>query len=281
MLLKIDTRETELFKHIQSTISAYPTKFKSIQPVLTPLPIGDIILMHNDAESVIIERKSVADLAASITDGRYEEQSYRLNGIPHPNHNIVYLVEGNLFTYHNPRIDKHTLYSAMFSILYFKGFSLLHTSCIEETALLLCNMICKLYNGIKKGKKAFYTNNTFLKGQEEEQEEEKGDKKDKDINDEQINCPDKGYSSVVKRIKKDNITPENIGEIMLSQIPGVSTTIALAIMNKFHTLPKLIESIQTDALCMNDICTVDPKGKPRKISKTAIASILTFLSKKE
>ena len=35
-------------------------------------------------------------MLSSIKDGRYEEQSYRLNGLSHHNHNIVYLIEGDV-----------------------------------------------------------------------------------------------------------------------------------------------------------------------------------------
>jgi hypothetical protein len=46
---------------------------------------------------------------------------------------------------------------------------------------------------------------------------------------------DDGYSEVaVKKEKRDFITPKNIGEIMLSNIPGVSPKIAAAIMKKYN-----------------------------------------------
>ena len=48
---------------------------------------------------LIIERKSLNDLASSIKDGRYAEQSFRLSNIEHHNHNIVYLIEGDRGTY--------------------------------------------------------------------------------------------------------------------------------------------------------------------------------------
>ena len=80
-----------------------------------------------------------------------------------------------------------------------------------------------------------------------------------------------------KKVKKENITPENIGEIMLCQIPGVSSVSALAILAQFKTLPELIKSIQEDENCLNNICTTDANGKNRKISKTAIATIIKFL----
>jgi hypothetical protein len=78
-------------------------------------------------------------------------------------------------------------------------------------------------------------------------------------------------------VKKDNITTENIGEIMLCQIPGVSSASALAILTQFKTLPSLIKAIDMDETCLNNICTTDANGKSRKISKTAIATIIKFL----
>ena len=56
-------------------------------------------MMKNDF--LIIERKSLSDLIASIKDGRYNEQSYRLihsSGLYR--HHIVYLIEGG-FAQHN------------------------------------------------------------------------------------------------------------------------------------------------------------------------------------
>ena len=54
---------------------------------------------------------------------------------------------------------------------------------------------------------------------------------------------------------------------MLCQIPGISSASALAILSQFKTLPNLIKSIQTDETSLNNICTTDPNGKFRKISK--------------
>jgi hypothetical protein len=64
---------------------------------------------------------------------------------------------------------------------------------------------------------------------------------------------------------------------MLCQIPGVSSASALAILAQFKTLPNLIKSIQEDENCLNIVCTTDSNGKNRKISKTAIATIVKFL----
>ena len=91
---------------------------------------------------------------------------------------------------------------------------------------------------------------------------------------------EKDYVSVVKKVKKENITPDNIGEIMLCQIPGVSAVTAITIMKKFCTLPNLILSLQNDENCLKDISYTNSKDQVRKISKTSIQNIIKFLLKK-
>ena len=281
MLIKIDTREHELFKKCEATISAVP-KFSAIKLVSETLPLGDIIINDGTDDCIIIERKTLSDLSASIKDGRYEEQSYRLNGIQHHNHNIVYLIEGDMqrFNSFKERIDKQTIYSAMFSINYFKGFSVMRSNTIDETATMVCNMVYKVVSGLKAGKKGYYSIKHVTKEEETEEEEKEEKEKDDTINEklEEVNKEKvKDYCTVVKKVKKDNITTDNIGEIMLCQIPSISSTTALAILSQFKTLPNLIKSIQEDETCLNAICTTDTNGKNRKISKTAIASIIKFL----
>jgi ERCC4-type nuclease len=91
---------------------------------------------------------------------------------------------------------------------------------------------------------------------------------------------EKDYVSVIKKVKKENITPENIGEIMLCQIPGISAVTALTIMDQFKTLPNLIKELELNNECLKDISSTNAKGQTRKINKTSIANIVKFLSKK-
>jgi ERCC4-type nuclease len=265
MNIKIDVREQELLKKCEINLQTI-MNFNDLKIIPVQLPLGDIIINDGEKDLVIIERKSLSDLAASIKDGRYEEQSYRLNGLDHHNHNIIYLIEGDFSRINTfkDRIDKQTLYSAMVSINYFKGFSVWRSSSIEETALIVCNMAYKLNK--EKTKLPFYstTNVTNVTN-------------DKNEN---VIIGEKDYCNVVKKVKKDNVTIENIGEIMLCQIPGISSASALAILAQFNTLPNLIKSIDADPKCMNNICTIDANGKSRKISKTAIATIVNFCTTK-
>jgi ERCC4-type nuclease len=271
MLIKIDTRERELIKKCEDLLVAVPA-FKELKIEVHQLPLGDIIICCNGQnDNILVERKTLSDLAASIKDGRYEEQSYRLNGLPLHNHNIVYLIEGDLgkFNSFKERIDKQTIYSAMFSINYFKGFSLMRTNTIDETAFMICNMAYKM--GKETGKKPYFQNQieelTNVTNIEEQ------------TNGEPVpSLGTKDYCSVIKKVKKDNITHENIGEIMLCQIPGVSSVSAIAILGKFKTLPELIKALQQDPTCLTGITTCDANGKSRKISKTTIETIVKYLT---
>jgi len=255
--------------------------FKNIVIKFETLPIGDIIICDDKEEKIIIERKSISDLLASIKDGRYEEQSYRLNGINHHNHNIIYLVEGdvNKSSYYKSRNDNEKLmaYSAMFSLNYYKGFSVFRSFSLDETAIIICNMAYKLEKELSN-KKAFYKNNVQpnIETNLEEKTEQSDVVQEPDITEQS----DKDYVNVVKKVKKENITPDNISEIMLCQIPGISSVTALAIMEQYKNIPNLIKELETNIDCLKDITSTNSKGQTRKINKTSIANIVKFLLKK-
>ena len=265
MLIKIDYREIKLIQYLTGLV----TDDMKIKMVTENLPIGDMILCDDlGQEKAIIERKSLADLAASIRDGRYKEQGFRLNQCNLHNHQIYYLVEGDL-RYYRPfkgSPDKKALLSAMTSISYFKGFSLYRTINLEESAEWLLQFALKLEKeGVKS--RPFYQSASAA----EPSAAEPGAAEPACLN----------YAEVVpnKRIKRDNITSENIGEIMLAQIPNVSTASAAAIMQKFSTLATLMSALQTDPLCLNTITTTNKNGESRKLTKPCIHAIFDFLIK--
>ena len=157
MFIKVDYREKDF-------VTTMNLLFKEHNHLveLENLPLGDIILTSNNKyERIIFERKSLYDLAASIKDGRYNEQSYRLNNYHHDNHNIIYIIEGDLERYNaaKGRMDKKTLYSALIALNYFKGFSVMRTKNINETCELVVNFANKLQ---KEEKKSFRMKRTFL-----------------------------------------------------------------------------------------------------------------------
>jgi len=279
MIIKVDTRETALLQQINNQVSIIPV-FKSIKVQSETLPIGDIIINDETEDKIIIERKSVADLLSSIKDGRYEEQSYRLNGLNHHNHNIVYLIEGDVNKVNRFKADNHveklTLYSAMFSLNYYKGFSVFRSFSLDETANIICNMAYKM--GKDLSKKSYFQNKIEVEIPINKSEDNVIVTTSDDSDEVQVT--DKDYVSVVKKVKKDNITQDNIGEIMLCQIPGISSVTALAIMDKYKTIPNLIKELELNNESMKDLSYTNTKGQVRKVNKTCIANIVKFLLKK-
>jgi ERCC4-type nuclease len=285
MIIKVDTREPDLLQQLNHITSNTPS-FKNLVIKFETLPIGDIIICDDNEEKLIIERKSVSDLMASIKDGRYEEQSYRLNGINHHNHNIIYLIEGDVSRVNrykpNNTVERLTLYSAMFSLNYYKGFSVFRSFSLEESALIICNMAYKLEKEITS-KKAFYKNNiqSSIEINLEANLIEPVEQSENNIEDsEKVEQSEKDYVSVVKKVKKENITPDNIGEIMLCQIPGISSVTALAIMEQYKNISNLIKELEANNECLKDITSTNSKGQIRKINKTSLANIVKFLLKK-
>ena len=281
MLIKIDSRESALLQMILTQTSSIPV-FKNIKIKSESLAIGDIIINDDTEDKIIIERKSITDLLSSIKDGRYEEQSYRLNGLAHHNHNIVYLIEGdvnkqNRFKSDNG-IEKLTVYSAMFSLNYYKGFSVFRSFSLEETANIVCNMAYKMGKDLTK--KPYYQNKCAQEiVMNESVDVEEVQVASTEVSDD-VQVTDKDYVGVVKKVKKDNITPDNIGEIMLCQIPGISSVTALAIMEKYKSISNLVKELEANNDTMKDLSYTNAKGQVRKINKTSIANIVKFLLKK-
>ena len=262
MKIILDDREQQLYHLVNEKNDSLDLKLTIEKKTL---PLGDIVFVDdNEKEIVIVERKSLSDLVASIKDGRYEEQSYRLNGLDHPNHNIIYLVEGNLTTRNSSfkKIDNRTIYSAMFSLLFYKGFSVVRTFDLEETATFLLQSLVKLTKERNKKSPYYKTSNTC---------------QIESVTPETSPTVEKDYVTVIKKVKKENITSDNIGEIMLCQIPDVSSVSSLAIMQKFKTLSKLIKDLESDPKCLNDITTISKTGQKRKISSKVIENIKIFL----
>lgn len=265
MIIYIDGRETALYN---GCLSHQLTGKTQIQIVQKQLPIGDIIICSDDGkEQVIIERKTLADMASSILDGRYKEQSARLNACKVNNHNIIYLIEGVMNNYFSNRLERKSLLSSLVTVMYYKGFSVYKTNNIQESCEWIVQFACKLS---KSETPAFFKNELELELELEQ------DTKDMEIIvKDNTTEPEESskYSSVIKRVKKDNITKDNIGEIMLSQIPGVSILNAQTIMNKFKTMKNLMaELIEKGESVLSDI-----KQNNRKISKTCMSNIYNYL----
>ena len=322
LLIKVDFREKDLIALMQLKLmnDSNDNKNASIKLKVDNLKIGDVSFVEIDKndneigdELLLFERKSLNDLASSIKDGRYAEQSFRLDGYqPVPNHNIVYLIEGDISKYREnqyTRINRNTLLSSMFSVLYYKGFSVVRTMNVVETSELIWSWGDKLEREMdgkkaKSGAKkmAYYksddattaatataatataSNSEFTMAENKENVQIHIELQMFEENESNATTNDKNvvqsydYCNVlkVKKEKNANVTPENIGVIMLSTIPGISSKTAIVIMNEFKTIGQLIKSFELNPHCLNHVC-IETNGKPRKIASTCIENVRKYL----
>ena len=280
-------QDVEVSNHIlpgeagEATEARENRKFHKMK--IEQLHIGDVIFEDDSGKPIIIfERKTLNDLAASIKDGRYSEQSFRLDKEPAHNHNIIYIIEGDIERYNEKRthISKKTLISSMFSLLYYKGFSVLRTNGICETADTIVFFADK-YDKTRineKNRKPYYeltehgvgigtgagagaeSSQVVMNDSKETEESEK-------------------YCGVLKGHKEKNeyITPENINIIMLSCIPSINSKTATQIMSEYKTIQNLLYQLEKDPMCLNTFMIKTELGNMRKINKNCVDNIKKFL----
>jgi ERCC4-type nuclease len=268
MLIRVDMRETELFSLFQINLVGPTHTLQS-----EALPVGDVILSSADGATdyIVFERKSLADLAASIRDGRYKEQSLRLQAFPNvSNHNVVYIIEGDFARYNErfSKIGKGALQSAMCSLNYYKGFSVVRTMSVLETYEIVHSYANKLAaSPVPYGHYHHRAPAPGLTGADATVADATVADATGDV--------EASYCGVlkVKQVKCENITPQNIAEIMMCNIPGVSSKTAAAIVKKYPTMRALMDALKESSGCLADIRL----ETQRKLSKQCIHNIYNFL----
>lgn len=278
MLLKVDNRERVI-------IPALTTACEQINGVSIKtenMPLGDAGIYTDEGnELILFERKSLTDLATSIKDGRYAEQSMRLASLETPNHNVIYIIEGSFEMYNMKRTNIHpkTLLSAIVSLNYYKGFTVIRSWNPVETIDIIMSYVAKLFKTTDR--KPYYANtnknrNKYTFNTNNENDNNGNDNNGNNTDDENDN--NMKYVSSLKRAKKDNITIDNILAIMLCQIPNVSVASADAITIQYPTMEQLIEACKRGREAFENIRL---KTSNRRISSQCISSIITFILAKQ
>jgi ERCC4-type nuclease len=171
-------------------------------------------------------------------------------------------------------MEKKLIISSIASLNYFKGFSVIRTSGIQETAEILIYMADKIDRNFMKGILPSY-----LVEQQEEQRQRQIPLENTFINEKHENIEatqEKSYSGFVKAIKKENITQDNISEIMLCQIPGISSIYAKSIITSFGGFSKMVEKVKNGSANFENIM-YETKGKQRRIPKTCGEQIVKYI----
>jgi ERCC4-type nuclease len=242
----VDNRERRFYDLIKDQSNS------NINVISRALDIGDILIEYRETVVCLIERKTMDDLLSSVKDGRYEEQSYRLSYSSNiPSHNIIYLIEGAL---PKKEKEKKIAMSCIVSLNLFKGFSVFKATTLKESVEYVLHMAAKCKSNIDKNKLLHHQQIITAP--------------------ETLSIPK--YSEIVSASKKKNVTPHNIHEIMLCQIPFVGHTISHIICNEFKSIRQLIQVIHDNPDTLRNF-TYEQKGKKRKLSKTVANNIMTYL----
>ena len=276
MKIIVDEREAALY----GLLIQQPSDDKKPQIEKRVIPLGDILFTSDD-ESItyqIIERKSIADLLASVKDGRYAEQSYRLGNCFPNRHNIVYLIEGQVRDH-----DKKLVFACMASLNYFKGFSITRTVSLAETAQYIEITADKIARELSKGTSpatpSAASSPATTSPATPSAASSPASSPAITIPTEVVgptNAETQDYCSVVKVAKKANITRENIGQLMLMQIPGISSTISGEIMRPFATFAAFIDHLRSEPTYLETI-VLESSGKKRKLGSNVVAAIRDYL----
>ena len=239
MKLIIDTRETgSVAKELDKLNTPYS---------IEPLSVGDFAIRNDEGESVAVwERKTCADLAASINDGRYAEQKGRLNAMDcrwkgyiiegyYPERGLTIPKAGGKLTI----VPRLTIDSVKLGLSLRDGFTVYELADSNHTAVFLTKMLTKLPEYLR------------LKGSTANYEE--------------------ALIKSISTVRKENMTPEVCYIAQLSQIPGVSHGIAQAIQRSYPSMRTLLTECTVDAL--SEIKATDS----RRLGKVLAQRIVEYM----
>lgn len=179
------------------------------------LDLGDIQFIDFETKNIIIiiERKTLSDLSASIKDGRYKEQKERLiHSIDEKIRKIILIEGSNMNDFDLPL---KTYDSIIINTLIRDNIHIHITNSIYDSVQFIENIIFnipKYYDDLK---------NNILHG-----------------------ISIKNEISTIQMVKKDNLTPEICFRNMLCQINGISNKIALVFVKKYSNMKNFINSFE-------------------------------------
>jgi len=257
-LIKIDNREKELIKIIESKEVKEAKEEKEIKPykiLYENLDIGDIQIVDNDSKEILImiERKTLADLSASIKDGRYKEQKERMIHSLKKNIRKIVLIEGD--NYSDFTLSLKIFDSVIINTMIRDNIHIHLTKSLSDTMTFIENIIVNLPK--------YYD----------------------DLKEEIVNNIHKEYDGEhnCKTGKKDNLTVEMCFRNMLSQITGISTAIAQVIVQRYITMESLLNEIKKteDNIGVKELADLKYGSAQRRIGDKISSKIYEHLTGKE
>jgi ERCC4-type nuclease len=238
--IQIDNRESKLMKQLADQVSLLE---------VVQLPIADVIIFYNNLPVVAIERKSMADLNASIKDSRYKEQKERLLQA-FPVDTIMYIIEGEW----NVRLDEMAK-GAIINTMLRDKIKVFMTPSLEGTA----EFIVAAYKRIQKNGGAYINRGA---------EGGRGDYVDTLSQ----------VASIAK--KREMMDARNFSVLSLSLIPGVSKVIAKAIVDACGNIGDIAGNKVDGGNHIADRISEIKLQSGKRIGKTIAGRIASFLGAK-
>lgn len=241
MELVVDAREHELIERLRE-------KESERRMVVEGLTIGDIMVRGEDGRPILlVERKTVADLCASVRDGRYRDQRRRWGEfqMDYPEARVALWLEGDLMA-----CPDRGLLLNMLMRLQSIHHVLVHQ--VRSMEMLIASLDLVL----------------------EKFEKEPGHLlRSSDSN------PGGGASGCLKKYKKtcaEDWDAETMWRGLLTMIPGVSTTVADAIRERYPTMHDLLREAT-----FADLAAIRLASGRRIGDRLARRILIGFLEKKK
>jgi len=204
-IIKLDNREKYLIELFEK---------KGYNIITENLDLGDFQIIDVETKEIIIiiERKTFADLSASIKDNRYHEQKNRLkNSLKSSVRKIILLEGSNIRDF---TLAESAFHSSILNTMVRDNLHVYISKDLENTASFIENLIFQLVK--------YYD----------------------DLQKEVVLGEETISSSGVHVKKKDNLTKSSCFQNMLVQIPGVSVKVAEVFTEKYKNIFDFIKSME-------------------------------------
>ena len=215
MKIIVDMRETALLLALTPMLA----DLSGVSLSTAALHVGDIAIRVGETDDVLLERKSVDDLASSHGDGRYKEQRARLLAQRGTGVSIGYIVEGAPSTFTAARFSEADLKNAILRLQFRYTIPVFPTSSVSDSAALVKAVCVALLRDVACFKGGLATTAAGAAAV---------------------------YSEAIHVRKAENSTPDRVVRSMLRVVPGLGPTavegVAVAVGSSLTRLLALTEA---------------------------------------
>ena len=227
--LKVDHREGKL----KELLGDHDVVYENLE-------YGDIQLLSNGEIVLVIERKTIDDLMASIKDGRYKNQKARsLQAFKQSQ--LYYIIEGRLTFTPTSNVNTKIIQSAVINTMIRDKIACFHTSSLAETY----ELVIGIYNRVKEDPDKYLVSSSPAE------------------------------QTVVTTSNKS--TPEQVFKAMLCQIPGLSDKSAAVVSARWSNWKAMYEELKDKTESEQVDILGELKMSGRKLGKRTIDGILKQL----